>query len=613
LVSAGGVTALVVALGRLWTKSYYDTFGLPTSDLQLTTEDYAFRAKEALIMVTIAAVASFAVWWLYRAQASDDTKGSTSVEPEDAEHSANTNNAPERSSTSAPSSGEADSPSPANTAADRRTGTKAGMVVAGVTVGLLLLFLATQVWSMLVETPPGAIEWLTTHWSLTANVIAFPIGIAGGFLMIWITTASVVRRRRVVAFLVVIAVITVYLPFAVVRLAQASALQAMQTRRLAHAVIEFTDEAPAAIQSGDDPSRSVRVYVVLLTPDRLAVAFPYPCTHVTTARSSDIPLDDIDLSKAPAGSTVCDTVVFDRDQVESVRILGKGDRPSNDEPDQADLVELAANPVNGEVRAQTVFQQAFDFAKARPLSVTCQPSPGGASNHDGKTRRQGVWVRLAPSDPGWVSVEGSPGHMLRKPVSNPGCQFDSPERFQVTAGEEQLVYLYALEDDPDLDVRTVTIRYTPLTTVVELTEASLLRVAVEVEAAKDPCNGDGPTIAAPGVGHEHAECEHDPMADTATYHFEPQQGPLGTPQQVPPGIWRVVICTGHENVTALRAMATPVQGVADPTQQVGTPSDNVAQPGEEGDADTEKQGRPEDHAEEKHITALTVACTHYND
>ena len=112
---------------------------------------------------------------------------------------------------------------------------------------------------------------------------------------------------------------------------------------------------------------------------------------------------------------MCDTVVFDRGQVRSVRVLGRGGRPSNDEPEQADEVVLTAEPVSGEARQRLVFQQAFDFASARALKVTC----GDAEVVERGTRVKDVWIRLVPREAAVVSVGGGPGHGLPAQVDRP--------------------------------------------------------------------------------------------------------------------------------------------------------------------------------------------------
>lgn len=525
-LSAGGFAVLGVTLGRLWTSSYYDTFGLPTSDLQLTTEDYAYRAKEALAMITIAVIVASGFWLLFRL-------GEASRQPPDAHPGG------------------------------RRLLLTA---VAGVEAVLLLAVAGVAGVAGLWQRIEGL------HPTVLTTALGFLVGVIGGFLAHAITTSGR-RWHRLVAFLVLVAVTVGFLPVAVVQLAHRSATFTMQSRDLTHAVIEFNDVAPAAIRRSDDPTRSVRVYIVLLTPERLAVALPYPCSRVTTTEAREIPLNPLDFDTLRPASNVCDTVVFDRDQVKSIRVLGKGGRPSNDEPDQADEVALAAEPVDGEVRTRTVYQQAFDFKEARPLRVTCEDR-----HVSGEERRvQGVWVRLAPRDPGWVSIEGGPESLFQLTVGEPDtCRDFAPERFRVSPGRDHLVYLYAPRGDSDLDVKTVTIRYTPVATTVELAEASRLRVAVEIVSRTDPCDRPAPTIAAPGVAPEPSDCGYDRSARTATYNFEP----VAT---TPPGSWRVTVCSGEEDLTAIRVTAsavapaeTPPPGEPTPAPDDGSGTDEAA-------------------------------------
>lgn len=562
VLSAGGLATLVIALGRLWTTAYYDVFGLPTSDLQLTTEDYAFRAKEVLLMITIAVVVAVGLWWHYHHREPPGNGGDAS-QPEVA-----------AATPAAEGSESGGKEEPARSAGTgeraRQRESRRALLVAGLGGGLLLIvFILVELTAMTAVFTPTTVT----------IALGFVVGAVAGCLALVLTLAG--KWDRIGAFVILVVLVAVYLPAAVVQLARESAMYTMETRALVHAVIEFEEQAPASIRRSDDPASSVRVYVVLLTPERMAVALPYPCRQVTGTGPREVPLDDQTFGASAAASDVCDTVVFDRDQVTSIRVLGTGGRPSNDEPDQADEVDLAAEMVNGEVRTRTVYRQAFDFAEARSLSVVC---PGGSPGADDR-RVRGVWLRLAAREPGWVSVDGGPDRMLRLVVTEPEtCQDPAADRFRVTPGRDQLIYLYAPHGDRSLDVRTVTVRFTPVATTVELAEPSLLRVAVEIAATTDPCHREHPAppqVAAPGVAPEPSECEHDPATRTATYSYRPEM-------PAPPGAWQVLICSGDEQVTALRVTASPV----------GVPGENgSATSAEDPGGDPDRAGGAEDELE----------------
>ena len=538
LVSAGGFAALVIALGRLWTNAYYETFGLPTSDLQLTTEDYAFRSREALVMVTAAVIVALGVWWLDRRDAPATQSDANS--------------------------------------ADKRT----ALYIAAAVATPLAVFVILQLWAA-AATPPTAVaaaaDAIQGNWRLVGILVGVLVGLAAGELAIALADRGGSRVSHLVALFGLTVLVIAFVPFAVVQLAHASAMHGVQTRALSHAVIEFKEEAPAAIRRSDDPTRSVRVYVVLLTPERLAVAFPHPCRQITGREAREITFGEegLRLDAAPDASDVCDTVVFDRDQVRSVRVLGRGGRPSNDEPDQADEVVLAAEPVNGEVRRRLVFREAFDFASARPLKGTCGDAEVGRRG----SRVQGIWIRLVPHEAGVVSIDGGPGHALRVQVDRPDtCEQELPERFQTVPGQDHLVYLFAPENDPSLDVLTVTVRYVPLATVVDLTEPSKLLVTVEVDAQDDPCNGTGPTIAAAGIDQDHTDCEFGEETRSATFYFKSEA-------PAPPGSRRVSVCTGGDHVTALRVTTAPAEPT-DAPQETAPPENEVAEPDDDTEDDT---------------------------
>ncbi|GAG04563.1 unnamed protein product, partial [marine sediment metagenome] len=65
--SMGLASILVVIVGRLWTTTYFDHFGLPSSGMEFSIYDFAFRSLEALISLLLGGIAlGFA--WLNREQ-----------------------------------------------------------------------------------------------------------------------------------------------------------------------------------------------------------------------------------------------------------------------------------------------------------------------------------------------------------------------------------------------------------------------------------------------------------------------------------------------------------------------------------------------------------------
>ena len=65
--SAGLASVLIVIIGRVWTKTYFDHFGLPSSGMEFSIYDFAFRSLEALISLVLGAI-GFSAAWLNRRQ-----------------------------------------------------------------------------------------------------------------------------------------------------------------------------------------------------------------------------------------------------------------------------------------------------------------------------------------------------------------------------------------------------------------------------------------------------------------------------------------------------------------------------------------------------------------
>lgn len=63
--SLGLASILIVIIGRLWTTTYFDHFGLPSSGMEFTIYDFAFRSLEALISLVLGAI-GFSIAWLIR-------------------------------------------------------------------------------------------------------------------------------------------------------------------------------------------------------------------------------------------------------------------------------------------------------------------------------------------------------------------------------------------------------------------------------------------------------------------------------------------------------------------------------------------------------------------
>jgi len=350
LLAGGTLTALAVFLGRLWTSSYFDYFGLPTSDLTLDAGDYAFRTKEVLLMLLVAVAVAGGITW--KAQAIGINARMTS---------------------------------------------QAWRIVLGVTVAAIALigWMTVRTWG-----------WIESSWRWLPVGFGVAIGVAFGILLgVLIDVVKGLAKPStetpapegeprpsspprspalgIVLVSATMIAVLVFVPFLIVGLARARAADDVKTQNLAQAVIEFVDKAPQPISRPDDPKRSTRVYLLLLTPKRIAVAFPYPCTQVTTQQQTSTSVG------------VCDTLAFDRDQVRSVRVFGKGGGPTNDARDNAELITL--DVTGDDLSPRTIYRQGFDFAAARPTTLDCR-------NQEGVDDAQGVWFRLVAGQAGRVDL-----------------------------------------------------------------------------------------------------------------------------------------------------------------------------------------------------------------
>ncbi len=303
-------------------------------------------------------------------------------------------------------------------------------------------------------------------WRWLAVGLGVALGTGAGLAVAFARTHTS-PWARITAAVVVVALVLV-VPFSIVRLARASAAFNVGNQNLAHAVLLFEQRAPAPIRRLDDETRSNRVYLVLSTPDRLAVAFPYPCSQVGTA-TRDAQQASAD---RPDATELCDILTFDRQLVTSIEILGKGERPANDEPAKAEIVSLATDPGGADgLSSRVVYDQAYDFSQARVDESEC----------DKANDIQGVWLRLEAHQAGRVEpigfgapVEGSPsGSELTTVLVNaddesvcgklrpPSASRSDPWAVRLDAGTAARLFvgIQNVEDDPR---RSVKLRYWPL-------------------------------------------------------------------------------------------------------------------------------------------------------
>lgn len=340
VVAGSAVSAFTVLLGRLWTASYFEYFGLPVADLTLDVQDYAFRTKEILLMLVLAGALLAGIGWR----------------------------------------GEA-----LGISGDGVAGWTPYRVFWAGAFGAVAVYLV--VFSALAI---GGSAVLEDTWRWLTVGLGVALGVGGGLVVAFARLHP--RPWAWIAASGVAVLFVLIVPFAMVGLARAAAAHDVRSQNLAHAVLQFEERAPAPIRRADDETRSTRVYVVLSTPERLAVAFPYPCTQVGTAGER---------AGGSGGGTadLCDVLTFDRRLVRAIELVGKGGRPSNDVPERPEVVTLTTGTIGEDDLAPRVaYEQGFDFAAAASSRLDCRDGGDKAKGF------HGVWLRLEARQSGRVEV-----------------------------------------------------------------------------------------------------------------------------------------------------------------------------------------------------------------
>jgi len=249
--SLGLASVLIVIIGRLWTRTYFDHFGLPSSGMEFSLDDFAFRSLEALIMLVLGAI-GFSAAWLMR---------------------------------------------------DRLR--RWGFLTAAAELILVGLFVA-GVW-FLVPVLPDSLLATTGVLGLSsglalAAMVWFGVDVwagPGGGVKKW---PDCVKKRlekrlgdgaldkleepvenawRVLAVVVFLAIGFAYLPAISERLASTKAIADVATGRFAAAILESSEHPlPDAIASSDDPTKSNPVRVILTQSQNTYVLHSTDCTTI---------------------------------------------------------------------------------------------------------------------------------------------------------------------------------------------------------------------------------------------------------------------------------------------------------------------------------------------
>ncbi len=255
--SLGVVSILVVVIGRLWTQFYFDHLGLPSSGMEFSLYDFAFRSLEALISLALGAV-GFSIAWLSRDQLRKWGFQSAALE----------------------------------------------LLAVGILLTWVLVILPRLPASMIAETGflglsggllLAAMLWLCVDvWSGPGGGVQKWPRWAKGQLM-YLFRRFKLRRKvkpqvamtaiwRVLATIMILAVVFVYLPIVSERLANMEAGADVRDRRFAAAILESEGPLPDAIAGATDPTKSVPVRVILTQSQNTYVLHSTECTAIGALR-----------------------------------------------------------------------------------------------------------------------------------------------------------------------------------------------------------------------------------------------------------------------------------------------------------------------------------------
>ena len=303
LLGAFGLGSIVViVIGRLWTISYFDYYGLSTGDLEFSVEDFAFRSVEVFVALGLAAIGfivasrgrSWFVAW-----------GPGAILLEVAIVSA---------------------------------------ALFVMYVGVLGTFFGWDIPNYLTFpddwlAQPGVLGVITGVTLLAMIILLADIwfGSATGDSKIAIAEPDVwnlvwVSRYRILAALALGGILFIYLPIAVESLARLDARLDLERRRLPVAILETIDAPlPTAIASFSDPTRSNLVRVVLAQRENTYVLNSTDCTAIGEAK-----LVSEGKRVFSSNRDVCSVFAIPTNRLKSVEYVGvTGKRPANNEPAQA--------------------------------------------------------------------------------------------------------------------------------------------------------------------------------------------------------------------------------------------------------------------------------------
>jgi len=288
-VVGAALGAVAVAIGRIWAQSYYQTFGLATSDLSFNPTEFTFLAREAIATYILAAVVAGLLAQI---------------------------KAPEKMDAATCTAGGRD------WWLRRNVWLWTAFAAAVAHVLFIVLLASRPTWA---EFPAIGTLWLIAVGGVTLG------GLSGA---LWVAFDRRTYAHWQPAFALVTVGVVMFLPFVA---SQWGAMQAeidADRQRLPQAILTFAGPAPFSIRSSDEASTTDPVNIVLITNDRIAVAHPLGCRRIGVAEGS---------GAASGDKARCEVVSIPRDSVSVVRYLGRSPRPLNDEIDGALDIALVAD------------------------------------------------------------------------------------------------------------------------------------------------------------------------------------------------------------------------------------------------------------------------------
>jgi hypothetical protein len=377
VISAFGLGSIfVVVIGRLWTISYFDYYGLSTGDLEFGIEDFAFRSLDVFISLGLAALGIVVAWqarkilkragnwfmaveiffvvllaWLMLEGGLDRVVDQMPW-----------------------------------LAGPGRLGVISGIVL------ILMIFLIADIWfgPQAPEQPEGPKPREGTEQAKggeNANGDQ-----TQGFL-------SELRDHwyQVVAGIIAVGILTLYLPLTTDRLAEIQAKAILEQGRLPIAILEtLEDPLPSAIASDADALRSNPVRVVLAESQNTYVLNSTQCKAI-----GELQVTEEDGGTIAANADYCRVFAIPTKRIKSIEYLfPAGIRPPNDSPALAEAVGLS-EAFDDSVSTK----DASDEKSIRCPTPTPEPQQKGEED---VALFNSVWYKVTPDTKGalFVSARG---------------------------------------------------------------------------------------------------------------------------------------------------------------------------------------------------------------